>query len=310
MSGYTPLFASITTGTLCGRWPDIWLWPIVLSLANRYGTVDLTPDYLARVTGLSVEEVTACVRRFCEPDPHSRSGAENGARLTLIESGRREWGWVVVNHVKYREKARLIGKARRELESGMNASRMRDRRRLPTTAADRLSESDSDNTKPKNKKRAFDAQGVPGLNLEVWDRWQQYRKDIGNPIKPPSLEAAAKRLAKLGDQQAEAVENSIANGYQGLIAPRAASNGGMTSAASTGNSEANARFDALVASEGADRTQRDHHALEAIGGFQTIRMRTSLTESQIRGNFVRAYHAAYQSNSTALTGPSPVSRKP
>ena len=30
-TGYTPLFASLTTGTLCGRWPDSGLWPIVLS---------------------------------------------------------------------------------------------------------------------------------------------------------------------------------------------------------------------------------------------------------------------------------------
>ena len=42
MSGYTPLFASLTTGTLCGKWPDVGLWPIILSLADRHGEVDVT----------------------------------------------------------------------------------------------------------------------------------------------------------------------------------------------------------------------------------------------------------------------------
>ena len=62
--GYTPLFSSLSTGTLCGRWPDIGLWPIVLSLADRHGIVDVTPAYIARVTGLDLEEVTACMKRF------------------------------------------------------------------------------------------------------------------------------------------------------------------------------------------------------------------------------------------------------
>ena len=62
--GYTPLFGSLTTGTLYGRWPDIGLWPIVLSLADRQGHVDVTPQYLAGITGLSVDDVLACMRRF------------------------------------------------------------------------------------------------------------------------------------------------------------------------------------------------------------------------------------------------------
>ena len=43
MAGYTPLFSSLTTGTLCGRWQDIGLWPIVLSMADKDGVVDVTP---------------------------------------------------------------------------------------------------------------------------------------------------------------------------------------------------------------------------------------------------------------------------
>jgi hypothetical protein len=152
MAGYTPLFSSLTTGTLYGRWPDIGLWTIVLSLADKNGVVDMTPNYLAGVTGLPAPEIISCMARFCEPDPHSRSKVEGGARLVLIDPTR-DWGWLIVNHSKYREKARLMGKAELERESGKNAERMRDRRRPPKTAADPLSDSDSDSDSDKNKNK-------------------------------------------------------------------------------------------------------------------------------------------------------------
>lgn len=161
--GYAPLFSSLTTGTLCGRWPDIGLWPIVLSLADRYGVVDVTPQYISGVTGLALPEVTACMKRFCEPDPYSRSPEEQGSRLTLLHD-HRDWGWRVVNHGIYRERARLLAKREREVASGANAARMADRRsppesadigdRPPGTAADPL----SDQTIPNKTKQRLEGE--------------------------------------------------------------------------------------------------------------------------------------------------------
>jgi hypothetical protein len=124
-SGYVPLFGSLTTGTLCGRWPDIGLWPIVLSLSDRNGMVDVTPDYLGRVTGLAVPEVEACMARFCEPDLYSRSPEESGARLVLLDPAARNWGWRIVNHAKYREKARKAAYDADRTASGRDAERKR-----------------------------------------------------------------------------------------------------------------------------------------------------------------------------------------
>lgn len=92
------------------------------------------------------------------------------------------------------------------------------RERPKTTPSDSDSDSDS---KSKNKTAAasFDAAAVVGLDLKAWESWREYRK--GNkPLKPASLAAAARQMAKLGDGQMAAVENSIANGYQGLIPPK------------------------------------------------------------------------------------------
>lgn len=127
MSGYTPLFGSLTTGTLCGKWPDIGLWPIVLSLSDRHGVVDVTPDYLARITGLPVADVAACMQRFCAPDPYSRTGREGGARLVLLDS-HRDWGWKIVNHATYRERARKQAWDAERTASGRDAERKRSAR--------------------------------------------------------------------------------------------------------------------------------------------------------------------------------------
>lgn len=150
--GYTPLFESLSTGTLCGKWPDIGLWPIVLSLADRYGLVDVTPTYISHITGLGVDDVVACMKRFIEPDPYSRSSEEHGARLVLHDPENRDWGWRIVNHSKYREKARKSSFDAARSADGRNANRMagrrtetrEDPRRPAETRAHPPSDSDSD----------------------------------------------------------------------------------------------------------------------------------------------------------------------
>lgn len=134
MAGYTPLFDSLTTGTLYGRWPDIGLWAVILSLPDKRGIVDVTPEYLAGVTGLPVDDVIACMDRFCRPDPRSRSGAEAGARLVLIDASR-SWGWRIVNHGLYRERARKMAYDADRTASGKDAERKRLSRDVPTRPA-------------------------------------------------------------------------------------------------------------------------------------------------------------------------------
>lgn len=123
-TGYVPLFGSLTTGTLCGKWPDIGLWPIILSLSDRHGVVDVTIAYLASITGLPATDVQACMERFCQPDPGSRSNDNDGARLVLLDP-HRNWGWRIVNHSKYREKARKRMQQIAATKSGRDAERKR-----------------------------------------------------------------------------------------------------------------------------------------------------------------------------------------
>lgn len=63
------------------------------------------------------------------------------------------------------------------------------------------------------------------LNVEAWHRWVEYRKQIRKPIQPPSTGAAQRKLAAFGPDQSAVVEQSIADGYQGLFALKFSSGG-------------------------------------------------------------------------------------
>lgn len=68
---------------------------------------------------------------------------------------------------------------------------------------------------PKTKREA--SSPPPGLDLAVWDRWVEYRKQIRKPLKPASIQAAQVALAAFGCNQLAVVEQSIANGWTGLF---------------------------------------------------------------------------------------------
>lgn len=152
MSGYTPIFDSIFQGSLCGRWPDTGVWLCLLALADKNGNLDMTAGYIAAITGIPLQTLNECIERFMAPDPESRTKSDDGRRLVLIDADR-PWGWRVVNHSKYKEKARLMAKSQREVESGKNKDRMEDRRRPPETAGDPLSYTDTNKEKEKRGKR-------------------------------------------------------------------------------------------------------------------------------------------------------------
>jgi len=151
MSGYTPLFDPYK-GTLYGRFPAGPVFvSVFLALMDQHGHVDYSLQALAGMTGWPIELLKQGIDELMQRDPHSRTKGAEGKRLALIDETR-EWGWRVVNAPVYREKARLMAKASRERESGANTQRMKerttaaDRRQPPTTAADPLSETET-NTK-------------------------------------------------------------------------------------------------------------------------------------------------------------------
>lgn len=157
MSGYTPVFSTVFDGTLHGRWPQTGVWLALLAMADRHGYVDRSPPAIASDIGIDVPALMGCIEEFCAPDAMSRTRDCDGRRLELIDP-ERPWGWRIINHGKYREKAR---KAMHQIEataSGRDADRKRIARerelvdvqsRPAVSGADRLSDSDSDSDKKR-----------------------------------------------------------------------------------------------------------------------------------------------------------------
>ena len=72
--------------------------------------------------------------------------------------------------------------------------------------------------KEKEKEgKGHGADAPAGLDLATWERWKAYRSEIRKPLKPASIPAAQRSLAAFGSEQAAVVEQSIANGWQGLF---------------------------------------------------------------------------------------------
>jgi hypothetical protein len=198
VSGYTPLFSSLFQGSLCGKFPDLYVWMVMLGLANRHGEVDCHPSYIASVAGIPADEVGEAIQRLCEPDPHSRSVNDEGRRLIPIPN--RGFGWIVVNHGKYREKARKQAQQAEFTASGRDAERKRQQRAMnsPAMSSDvqprpamssrvRPSDTDTDTDTDKSKKprergarkasrrvpaefspdREFASAHVPDMDVEV-----------------------------------------------------------------------------------------------------------------------------------------------
>lgn len=130
MSGYTPVFDSVFLGSLCGKYPDLPVWLVLLALQQRGGIIDAHPSYIATVSGIPQADIEAAIARFCEPDPHSRTKDHDGRRLEPLEG--RGFGWRVLNHEKYRAKARKQEYDTARTESGADASRKKESRRVPT----------------------------------------------------------------------------------------------------------------------------------------------------------------------------------
>lgn len=57
----------------------------------------------------------------------------------------------------------------------------------------------------------------PGLDRVAWERYFEYRKEIRKAIKPTSISASQRNLAGFGADQSAVVEQTIANGWQGLF---------------------------------------------------------------------------------------------
>lgn len=94
MADYMPHLALLMNGSLYGQWPDVGVWPVLLSLADEDGAVDIIPRAIASMSGLPELDLLACIDRFV------RRGW-----LEPIYPDR--WGWQITENAEVRRPRRL-----------------------------------------------------------------------------------------------------------------------------------------------------------------------------------------------------------
>lgn len=89
-----------TLGT-AGPWQALVTFQQLIILADRDGVVDMTAEAIARRTTIPTDIIKIGITALEQADPDSRTPDEDGRRIIRL-SDDREWGWRIVNYVKYR----------------------------------------------------------------------------------------------------------------------------------------------------------------------------------------------------------------
>lgn len=98
---YGKLFASMFVGSLHGHWQAIVTFQQMVILADKDGTIEMTPQALSSTTSIPLDIIEAGIAVLEAPDPNSRTPDEEGRRIVRIQP-ERPWGWHITNHAKYR----------------------------------------------------------------------------------------------------------------------------------------------------------------------------------------------------------------
>jgi hypothetical protein len=189
MAGYTPVFSSVLDGTLYGKWPHTGVWLCLLSQCDWQGNIDVVPKLLASKIGVPEEVLMQCIADFMSPDLGSRTGDMEGRRLELIDPTNRNWGWRVINHGIYREKARKSAYDAERTRSGKDA----ERKRAERAERERNAGKDAVPRSPDASRRVplSDSDSDSNPNTHLGDkRGNRGEKNLGNSTDAPSMKPA------------------------------------------------------------------------------------------------------------------------
>ena len=175
---YAKLFASIYQGTLRGNTHGLVVFTNLLAHADASGWVDIHPRAIAEEVGLSLAEVQKALLELEAPDPDSRSPEQEGRRILRMDE-HRSWGWIIVNHGKYRA---IRNEEDRREQNRLAQKRFRDKKledskhskpRKPMSAqaeAEAEAEAEEINTKKSRAPRPASKKTQMPENFAISDR--------------------------------------------------------------------------------------------------------------------------------------------
>jgi hypothetical protein len=100
MVGYSKLFSEIVTSSIWSEDDKTRIvWITMLALKDKDGFVAAAIPGLANAARVTVEECEKAITKLESPDKYSRSVDNEGRRVKRVDGG-----WMVLNHLKYRDK--------------------------------------------------------------------------------------------------------------------------------------------------------------------------------------------------------------
>lgn len=99
---YAKIFDSLWDGSMRGKSDIILVFVNLLTHADQEGIVDRHWQVIVDETGLTEQRVKDALLVLSSPDIETRTPDDEGRRIRLIDE-HRDWGWMIVNHAKYRE---------------------------------------------------------------------------------------------------------------------------------------------------------------------------------------------------------------
>lgn len=189
-------------------------------LDKEYATEDVRRQVLSSLLGLSASAASASISAFDQANERLRT-------LGLVDEH-----WQPLNWEK-----RQFPSDHSDPTGAERQRRYRDRQKTVTPVTRDVTALEQSRTEQKENRTECDTV-TPGLDPLAWKTWLTYRKSIGKPIKPASIPAAQRKLSGYGTSQAEVVEQSVANGWQGLFELKTLNSG----AGNIGRSAPNTRF--------------------------------------------------------------------
>ena len=149
---YAKLFTSIYQGTMRGNSHALLVFTNLLAHSDAHGIADIHPRAISEEVGLTLEETKDALLYLEKQDPESRSPEMDGCRIVRMD-GHREWGWQVVNYIKYRairneddrkEQNRIAQKKWRESKQDISNSKQRKPRKPESAQAEAEAEAEAE----------------------------------------------------------------------------------------------------------------------------------------------------------------------
>jgi hypothetical protein len=175
---FAKIFSQIFDSSIAEDWQVRCVFTDLLTLCDINGVVDMTPEAISRRTNVPLEIILRAIGELQKPDPKSRSPEDDGRRIRLIDD-HRNWGWMIINHERYRK---IASEEQRRSKTAERVARYKSKHEsgnaLVTHGNTEVTTGNSGNAMQKQKQKQKKMEEDISPERKIYDA---YPKKVGRP---------------------------------------------------------------------------------------------------------------------------------